>query len=431
MTRPHPAPRGAFGAAVADRPAPSLARAQGGGPGVVAPTLDIGVIGGCGHVGLPLAIGLALRGHHVCLLDVNATARAKVARGVMPFAEEGAPEALRQALDAGHLRVASEEADLAEAEVVLLVVGTPVDGHLSPALAAIHEVLEQYRPHLRDGQLMVLRSTMYPGTAEGVWRWLQAQRLQIDLAVCPERIAQGAALREIAELPQIVAGFTPAAVDRAAVLFASLGCEIVQVGPKEAELAKLFANAWRYIRFAAANQFLMMAEDLGADFEEVFRAMTHNYPRAADLPRPGFAAGPCLFKDTMQLAASTNNRFFLGHAAMMANEGLPQYVTARLRGRYGLSGRTVGLLGMAFKAGVDDARDSLAYKLKALLELEGATVLCTDPYVDDPALLPLGAVVAAADVLVITTPHPCYRQAELGRAPVVDIWNFLGRGSRV
>jgi UDP-N-acetyl-D-mannosaminuronic acid dehydrogenase len=214
---------------------------------------------------------------------------------------------------------------------------------------------------------------------------------------------------------------------RAEKLFRALTEEIVQVSPEEAELAKLFTNTWRYIKFAAANQFWMMANDFGLDFERVRHAITHEYPRAADMPGPGFAAGPCLFKDTMQLAAFNNNHFVLGHSAMLINEGLPLYLVSRLEARFDLTELTVGVLGMAFKGGSDDPRESLAYKLRKILTMKAKETLCSDPYIVDSRFVPMEDVLEQADVVIIGAPHQQYRDLATDK-PVADIWGITGRG---
>jgi UDP-N-acetyl-D-mannosaminuronic acid dehydrogenase len=268
-------------------------------------------------------------------------------------------------------------------------------------------------PHLVDGQCLVLRSTVYPGTTAKIEALCAASGKDIRVAFCPERVAEGHALEEIAALPQIVSGCDERAIELAIELFGPVTPSIIRLTPLEAELTKIFTNVWRYIQFATANQFFMIATDFGVDFYRIFEAMTRDYPRMAGLPKGGFAAGPCLLKDTMQLAAANNNNFSLGHAAMLINEGLPNYVVMRLKAKYPLAQMRVGVLGMAFKAESDDPRESLSYKLRKILEYEALEVLCSDEYIDDPSFLPLEDVIGRSDLLVVGVPHRKYRSLRL------------------
>jgi UDP-N-acetyl-D-mannosaminuronic acid dehydrogenase len=392
---------------------------------------DVVVIGGCGHVGLPLAIAFADRGATVGIYDVSQAAVDTVNAGRMPFAEAGADEVLRRVRGLGRLEASADAAIVATAQNVVVVIGTPVDEHLNPDQVAITRALGGCSEHLRDGQLLILRSTVFPGVTALVEKMVAGLGLQIEVAFCPERIAEGKAMTELFELPQIVSARTPAGSERAAALFGRLTSKLVVLSPEEAELAKLYTNVWRYIKFATANQLYMMANEQGLDFDRIRRGLAEDYPRAADMPAAGFAAGPCLFKDTMQLAAFNYNNFPLGHAAMAVNEGLPLYVVHRLEQRFDLASMTVGILGMAFKAGSDDIRSSLSYKLKRILAFKADAVLCTDPYVTvDPDLLPLDEVLARSDLLVVGAPHPEYRGLRTEK-PVADIWDVLGDGVRV
>ena len=306
---------------------------------------DVVVIGGCGHVGLPLAIAFADRGARVGIYDVSEAAVATVNAATLPFDEPGAAEVLERVVADGRLRASSDPSIVGSAEHVVVVIGTPVDEHLNPDQQAIPNALGGCAPYLRDGQLLVLRSHRLPrrdGPGGEDDRRLGAE---IEVAFCPERIAEGKAMTELFELPQIVSARTPRGLERAAKLFGLLTDSIVELSPEEAELAKLFTNVWRYIKFATANQFYMMANDRGLDFERIRKGLSQDYPRAADMPGAGFAAGPCLFKDTMQLAAFNNNQFALGHTAMTINEGLPLYLVHRLEQRFDLGSMTVGILG--------------------------------------------------------------------------------------
>jgi UDP-N-acetyl-D-mannosaminuronic acid dehydrogenase len=390
------------------------------------------VLGGGGHVGLPLSLAFARGGLSVGIFDTNEDTLERIGRGEMPFRETGADELLAEILPTGRLVLESSPQVLCRTSQIVVVIGTPVDEFLHPSMTIFERTVDQIAPYLRADALIVLRSTVYPGTTAYVAQHLAARGCQVDVAFCPERIAEGHALEELSSLPQIVGADTDRARQRASELFSGLVDELVHTSSKEAELAKLLTNTWRYMKFAVANQFFMIAHEAGVDYTNVLRAIRQNYPRAQDLPSPGFAAGPCLFKDAMQLAAFTSDHFPLGQAAMQVNEGLPAYVVSALQRRYGgLEDKTVGILGMAFKAESDDARASLSYKLRKLLSWAGARVLCSDPYVVDDRLVPADRLVADSDVIVLGAPHRAYRGLEIGGKDVVDVWGAMGEGIRL
>jgi UDP-N-acetyl-D-mannosaminuronic acid dehydrogenase len=394
--------------------------------------LDLVVLGGGGHVGLPLSLSFARTGLRVGIFDTSEATLERIGRGEMPFMENGADELLRELLPTGRLQTSASVEMLRRTDTVAVVIGTPVDEFMGPSTTVFERAVGQLAPHLREGALVVLRSTVYPGTTEYVSQELRARGSSAAVAYCPERIAEGHALEELASLPQIIGADDEATGDRAEALFRRLTDKTIRTSTREAELAKLFTNTWRYTKFAVANQFFMIAHQAGVDYGNVLRAIREDYPRAADLPGPGFAAGPCLLKDTMQLAAFTSDHFPLGQSAMQINEGFPAYIVSALERRYGgLRGRTVGILGMAFKAESDDIRASLSYKLRKLLSWAGVRVLCTDPYVVDDRLVPLDTVLTEADLLILGVPHHAYRGLEIGGKDVVDVWGALGMGIRL
>ena len=389
---------------------------------------DVVVVGGCGHVGLPLAIILASKKLKVVAFDTNTQVVATVNSGKMPFDEPGAPEVLTEVLRTKLFSASSDKKLVSTAEHVVVVIGTPVDEHLNPDPEVVPNAVAQLLDVLKDGQHLVLRSTVYPGVTKLVEKVIAGSGKKIDVSFCPERIAEGKAVEELIALPQIISARTTHAVDRAKSLFSNLTSNMIVVSPEEAELAKLFTNTWRYIKFAAANQLYTIANDFGVDFERVRHAITTDYPRAADMPGAGFAAGPCLFKDTMQLAAFNNNNFTLGHSSMMINEGLPLYLVSRIEKNYDLSKMTVGVLGMAFKAESDDIRSSLSYKLKRILKFKAQSVICADALVsDDETLIGEAELIDRADLVVIGAPHKRYASMPISK-PVVDIWNIRKQG---
>ena len=386
---------------------------------------DLCVVGGAGHVGLPLSLVFACKGARVLIYDVNAATLETIRAGRMPFMERDADALLSQALQSGRLDLTTSASGIEQADAIVVIIGTPVDEFLNPSLKAITHCIDILLPYLSDDQLIVMRSTVYPGVTESMERYLLSKGKHPLVSFCPERIAQGNAIAELQSLPQIVSGTTPEAADRAAALFERIAPEIVRLSPKEAELAKLFSNAYRYIQFAVTNQFYLIANSAGVDYYRILNGMKHNYPRLADIPRAGFAAGPCLFKDTMQLTAFYKNQFSMGHAAMLVNESMPMFIADQLSARFDLDRMRVGLLGMAFKANNDDPRSSLSYKLKKLLAFRAKEVLTTDPHVTtDKSLLPLAEVISRSDILVLCVPHDAYRHLEFPGKHVVDIWNF-------
>lgn len=381
------------------------------------------IVGGCGHVGFPLGLLFAQKGLTVALLDIDPRKVERINAGEMPFMEQRAEPLLRRVVGRS-LFATLDDNCLADADVVITVVGTPVDRHLSPNLHELYASIDHVISRMSEGSLLVLRSTVYPGVTKLIYDRIRAFGKNISLAFCPERISEGRAIEEMSRLPQLVSAFEPAALERARTLFLRLTPTVIELEPLEAELAKLFTNSWRYLNFAISNQFYILAQSYGLDFYRIYDAVTQDYPRMKSFARPGFTAGPCLLKDTLQLAAFSKNNFFMGHAAMLINEGLPNFIVEQLR-RFYLPNLRVAILGMAFKADSDDPRESLSYKLRNLLQVEAKQVLCTDPYVQAPDFSPLEIAVDQADLIILGVPHSVYRELHIPPEKIlIDIWNF-------
>lgn len=391
---------------------------------------NVVIVGGGGHVGLPLGLALAQSGYNIVAYDTSIEKVEQINLGVVPFIENGAEALLKSNLVANRFIASTDPKCLIDSQIVIVVIGTPVDEHLSPDPNSVVNAVKELLPYLNKSQLLILRSTVFPGVSKRVEGLINQEFPGMDVAYCPERIAEGFALKELSTLPQIIGVRSDSAFIRADRLFKSLSGKTLRATPEEAELAKLFTNVWRYLKFAAANQFFMMANDFGVDYEKVRNAIAYEYPRASDLPKAGFAAGPCLFKDTMQLSALVQQNFPLGHAAMMINEGTPGYLVNRLEQKYDLSQMTVGILGASFKAEVDDTRSSLAYKLRKLLLFKCKEVLISDPYVKDDRLVSQEQLLEMSDLIVIATPHDVYRSLESDKI-LVDIWGLRNNGVQI
>ena len=226
--------------------------------------MKVTVVGGCGHVGLPLSVALGLKNHEVIAFDISETSVKEVNLGRAPFWEPGLSDSLNVALNLGFIAT-TDAKSVASAEVVIVIVGTPIDLHLNPDPNAVVAAVEEIASDLNDNQLLVLRSTVFPGVTQQVERLLANLGIRTPVVFCPERIAEGFAMQELSELPQIIGARSDENFKRAADLFESLGVKTIRNTPEEAELAKLFTNTWRYIKFAAANQFWLMPNDATAN----------------------------------------------------------------------------------------------------------------------------------------------------------------------
>ncbi len=389
---------------------------------------DICVIGGLGHVGLPFGLALANAGKTVVLNDINKSAIKTVKSGKMPFKENGADELLPKVLNKT-LFVSSDKKVISESNYVVVIIGTPVDEYLNPKYNLLFDFLDGIIEYIKNDQHILLRSTLFPGTTENIKRYFKNAGKKVSISFCPERVLEGNALEELSKFPQIISAFDKKSFQEAELLFKLLTDDVIKVKPIEAELAKVFTNTWRYIQFATANQFYEISTGNGIDFYKIHEAITYKYPRCANLPMAGFAAGPCLFKDTMQLASYSNNSFFLGHSAMLINEGLPNFIIQALKNKYELSEKTIGILGMSFKANSDDKRESLSYKLKKMMEVEAKKVYCSDIYINDKGFVSMEELLQKSDIIILGAPHGEYKDIRFDKNKiVVDIWNYYKRG---
>ena len=406
------------------------------------PSPDVAIVG-LGRVGLPLALSFADRGLNVLGIDNDAERLQAVAAGRMPFQETDADELMARVHASGRLRTSDRVADGAQADAIVLTLGTPSFSHIEIDMRDIRAALDDLLPHLRPGHAIVLRSTVAPGTTEFVAGYLERQRglragVDVHVAHVPERIATGKFLAEIDTLPCIVGavGGTDSG-EHVARLFECFEAPIVQTTPVQAELAKIWANILRYTHFALPNLLMMDCEQYGANVFEVIDLINRDYPRGG-IAQPGFTAGTCLRKD-FTFSEERSNAPGMLLAVSRVNESVPHFLVQGMKRRspeQTLNGRKVAVLGLAFKGNTDDERDSLAHKLIRLLERELADVAVHDPLVASPTQ-PLDAALKDANVVVVAANHAAFAPRETTAAIgalaaadclVVDPWNHLGSG---
>src|SRR6201991_573125 len=394
---------------------------------------DVSVIG-LGRIGLPLALSFADCGLSVLGIDSDQERLAAVKERRMPFKEPGTDELIARV----QLDLSNRAADAAQADAIVLTLGTPALSHIEIDIRDIRTVLDDLLPVLREGQLLVLRSTVAPGTTEFVAGYLEKHRgLQVGedifVAHVPERIAADRFLEEIGTLPCIVGGVGEASGERAARLFEHLGAPIVQTAPVQAELAKIWTNILRYATFALPNLLMMDCERYGANVFDVIELINRDYPRGG-MAQPGLTAGTCLRKDfTFSEERSSAPGMLL--AVSRVHETVPLFLVDGVKRRVGgsLRERRVAVLGLAFKRDTDDERDSLSHKLIRLLERELADVSVHDPVVATPTAS-FDEAVTGADVVIVATNPTEYSSAEALAAIaevapdclLVDPWNALG-----
>ncbi|RKY15372.1 MAG: hypothetical protein DRP82_01890 [Planctomycetota bacterium] len=367
--------------------------------------MKVCVIGGGGRIGLPMCLVLAEAGHTVYGLDINEENNQLIMSGRMPFYEEQGEEYLKRALSAGRLFMTSDISCVKSSDVIMITIGTPPDEHLRPVMTPLTNLIKQLCPLLQTGQLVILRSTVPPGTTDRVKTLIEERTKlkigrEIFLVFAPERAVQGQAIKEIRTLPQIIGAYDENSYERAKDFFLTfLRSDCIRLTPLEAEIGKLLTNLTRYVLFALANECYLIAESFGVNINKIIDAYSKDYPRFG-LPVPGpNVGGPCLYKDGWFLIESIPyNELY--SVAFRINEGMPTQIAKKIQQHPGI--RKVAILGMTYKANSDDPRYSLSFRLKKQLRDLGYEVVTVDPHLSGCA--PLSAI-EGSDAVVLMTPH--------------------------
>jgi len=385
----------------------------------------ITIIGGAGHIGLPLGILFAAKKKNVVLYDKNNSLIKKINKCQFPFVEKNGAKLLKKYKR--RIIASTNKNYITSADVIIICIGTPVINN-KPDLINFFNLFKEIKHLLNPNQLIIIRSSIYPGTCEKVHEFLGKKF--INISYCPERVVQGKSIEELPKLPQIISGISDKAINESAKLFNLICKKTIVTSILEAELIKLFSNSWRYINFSIANEFYMICENLGINFNNLRKKMIDGYERNKNIPTAGFAAGPCLFKDTMQLNVYLKKSFNLGTVATKINEGLPNFLYKKLLRKFknNLKSKTIGILGVSFKADIDDIRDSLAIKLLYLLKEKKLNVLFSDDYVSLKNNINKAQLINRSDIIIIGSPHSVYKKLTIPKNKyLVDIWSLFGK----
>ena len=380
--------------------------------------LTVSIIGGAGHIGLPLGLLLKNKRVNVTLIDINKKNIDKIKNKKMPFYEQGA----QLLLDKG-IKITDNLKSIKNSKIIIVCIGTPVDEYFNPKLDSFFKVIKEIKKYISSNQTVIIRSSVYPQTCKKI-----VEILHKNVSYCPERIVQGKAIEEMHKLPQIVSGFSKKAIGDSKKIFNLISKEIIVSDVLEAELIKLFSNSWRYVNFAISNQFYMICAQFGIDYNLLRKKMTHGYDRNKSIPSAGFTAGPCLLKDTMQLTAFTQNQFSLGHNAMLINEGIPNFIVNILKKDKNINKKNIGILGLTFKPDIDDIRDSLSFKLIKLFNFNGYKYFVSDEFFKHEDNISKEKLIKKSDIIILAVPHSNYNKCIIPKTKkIIDIWGFFDK----
>jgi UDP-N-acetyl-D-mannosaminuronic acid dehydrogenase len=381
----------------------------------------ISIIGGAGHIGFPLGLAFANKKYLVNLVDINEYNLNKIKKGDSPFYEIGAKKILSNCLKDKSLLFSKNLSSIKDSKYIIICIGTPIDKNLKPLTKQFFNFFKKIIKFLNKSQIIIIRSSIYPGIINKIYKICKKRNKNISY--CPERIVQSKALQELPSLPQIVSGFNNKAITESANLFKKICNKIILADIKEAELIKLFSNANRYINFAIANQLFLMCEKYGVQFDRVRNYMQLGYERNLNLPKSGFTGGPCLLKDTMQLSSFYKGKFDLGLAAMEVNKEMIKFVLDKVNKIANSKKKTIGVLGVAFKAETDDIRDSLSIELVQKLKEKKFKVIYSDVYYKDERSVNTKYLMKKSDIIIIGAPHKQYKKIIFPKNKyLINIW---------
>ena len=388
---------------------------------------NICIIGGAGHVGAPLGLGLSLKGYKVTLIDQNKKNIKSLNEKKMPFLEDGCEPILRKMVNKKKIFATSEFEYIRKSKFVIICIGTPINKKSKPEIKKFINLFYELKKYLQKNHIIIIRSSVSLGTCKKSYNIIKSKCK--NLSYCPERIAQGKSIKELPKISQIISAYTKIAEIESGKLFKKICKKVIFTSIKEAELIKLFSNAYRYINFSISNQFYMICEKENLNFFKIRKLMKDNYSRNENLPNAGFAAGPCLPKDTLQLSARYNHNFKLFKNAYKINDGLPNFIVEKISKIKNFKKKSIGVLGLAFKSGNDDIRDSLSLKLLKILKSKGIKTFQSDEYFKSQNNIDKKTLIKKSDIIIISTPHQQYKNLKIDKSKIiVDVWGMFEKG---
>ena len=378
------------------------------------------IIGGGGHVGLPLGLMLAKKNYEIFLLEKNKKLINLIKKKKYPYKEIYGQKYLDEICEKKKLNISSKISDIKHYNVLIICIGTPIKKNLKPDIKYFLDIFFKIKKFINKDHHIIIRSSVYPKIIDKIRNVLKTN----NISYCPERIVQGESLIELTKLPQIVAGYNKETIKLSSKIFKKITKKIIFCSMLEAEFIKLFTNAYRYIHFSIANQFYLICKTYNINFFKLRKKMMLNYSRMQSFPSSGITAGPCLLKDTMQLNSFSKEKFLLGKAAMRINDNLPIHIYKNLKKKIDIKNKIVGILGLSFKAESDDIRDSVSIKFIEYLKKKKIKYLSSDPYYKNNKVQTVNHVIKNSDIIFLLTPHKQYKNIFIPENKIyINVWN--------
>jgi len=383
----------------------------------------ISIIGGGGHIGLPLAVKFAENNFKINIIDTNEKNLLKISKNQPPFKEIHLKKRLGKVLKKNMFSFSKSLKSIKHSKYVIVCIGTPISNKLKPDLKLFYDLFKNLSKYLVRNNHIIIRSSILPGTSVKVYNTIKNNCK--NLTYCPERIVEGFSLKELPIIPQIIAGSNKNTVRETKNLFKKITKDIIITNFIEAELSKIFSNLYRYINFAIPNEMYLISKKLNANFTKIREIMRFNYSRNNGLAKAGFVGGPCLMKDSMQIGYLFNKKQSLINAAYETNEKLPEKIVNELK-KKNFGSKIVGVMGLAFKADSDDIRGSLSYRLIKILKKNQFKVLYSDPYVNYKNKVSEKKLISKSKVIIIGTNHSKYKRIKIPKdKELIDLSGFI------
>lgn len=382
----------------------------------------VGIIGGAGHVGLPLSLTLSLKGFNVLIIDDNYSAINKIKKCHPPFLETNLKENLKKVISKKKylLNFSSKISSIFDCEQIIICIGTPISKDLKPQNQTILKLFSNMKKYLNKGQNIIIRSSISPGT----YKIIENKLRGYCISYCPERVAQGYSFLELPNIPQIISSRKRIGLLKSKKIFSNISKKIIYCSPEEAELAKLFSNAFRYIYFSISNEFYKISRKLNLEFSKIKKIMQDDYPRNKNIPRPGFVGGPCLMKDTMQLNSIKKTKNSLLYQSYLINENMPLFIFKDLIKKYKFEKKSkILFLGLTFKPNNDDLRGSLTFELYKKFKKNFMNTSYFDPYLKRETKLNINLLIQKNDYVILGTAHTFFSSYVKSNKKIINLFD--------